>query len=111
MLLADLGAEVIRVENPWAFPSGTRGVYPRPSPQAVVAANNLNMSGYPDLDPGNQPWNRSAVFNWHGRNKRSATLDIRKPSVENFFSGSSRSATCWWRTIRRNCLDRAGPRL
>jgi crotonobetainyl-CoA:carnitine CoA-transferase CaiB-like acyl-CoA transferase len=80
MLLADLGAEVVRVENPWAFPSSTRGVYPRPTPAAVAAANNLNMSGYPDLDPGERPWNRSAVFNWHGRNKRSATLDIRKPS-------------------------------
>jgi crotonobetainyl-CoA:carnitine CoA-transferase CaiB-like acyl-CoA transferase len=80
MLLADLGAEVVRVENPWAFPSSTRGVYPRPTPEAVAAATNLNMSGYPDLDPGKRPWNRSAVFNWHGRNKRSATLDIRKPS-------------------------------
>jgi crotonobetainyl-CoA:carnitine CoA-transferase CaiB-like acyl-CoA transferase len=80
MLLADLGAEVIRVENPWAFPSSTRGVYPRPTPEAVAAANNLNMSGYPNLEPGKRPWNRSAVFNWHGRNKRSATLDIKKPS-------------------------------
>ena len=85
MFLADLGAEVIRVENPWAFPSSTRGVSPRPTPEAVGAANNLNMSGYPDLDPGERPWNRSAVFNWHGRNKRSATLDIRKPSGRDMF--------------------------
>jgi len=36
MLLADLGAEVIRVENPWAFPSSSMGVYPRPTTEAVA---------------------------------------------------------------------------
>ena len=31
MFLADYGAEVIRVENPWVFPAATRGIFPRPS--------------------------------------------------------------------------------
>ena len=31
-LLADLGAEVIRVENPSVFPPSTKGYVPRPSP-------------------------------------------------------------------------------
>ena len=31
MLLADLGAEVIRVENPWVLPPTTKGYQPRPT--------------------------------------------------------------------------------
>jgi crotonobetainyl-CoA:carnitine CoA-transferase CaiB-like acyl-CoA transferase len=85
MLLADFGAEVIRVENPWVFPTSTRGVFPRPSKETVAAAGNLNMAGYPDLDPGDRPWNRSAIFNWHSRNKRSVTLDLRQESGRELF--------------------------
>lgn len=85
MLLADFGAEVIRVENPWIFPTSTRGVFPRPTKESVAEATNLNMSGYPDLDPGDRPWNRSAIFNWHGRNKRSMTLDLRKDKGREMF--------------------------
>ncbi len=32
MLLADLGAEVIRVENPWILPPTTKGYTARPDP-------------------------------------------------------------------------------
>jgi crotonobetainyl-CoA:carnitine CoA-transferase CaiB-like acyl-CoA transferase len=85
MLLADFGAEVIRVENPWVFPTSTRGVFPRPPKEVVAGATNLNMSGYPDLDPGERPWNRSAIFTWHSRNKRSMTLDLRKESGREIF--------------------------
>lgn len=79
MLLGDLGADVVRVDNPWIFPSATRGVMARP-PQDLVAEAGGIFGGYPDADPGDRPWNRIALFNAHARNKRSVTLDLRKES-------------------------------
>ncbi|MEM7272331.1 MAG: CoA transferase [Actinomycetota bacterium] len=75
-LLGDLGAEVIRVDNPWIFPTATRGALPRPPKDYVADAGGI-MGGYPDADPGERPWNRVALFNAHARNKRSITLDLR----------------------------------
>jgi crotonobetainyl-CoA:carnitine CoA-transferase CaiB-like acyl-CoA transferase len=85
MFLADYGAEVIRVENPWVFPAATRGIFPRPSAETVAAATTMTVGGYPDLDPGERPWNRNAMFNWHARNKLSMTLDVRAESGKNIF--------------------------
>ncbi len=77
MFLADLGAEVIRIDNPWVFPSATRGLMPRP-PKELAEQLGPIFGGYPETDPGPRPWNRIALFNAHARNKRSITLDLRK---------------------------------
>ena len=77
-LLGDLGADIVRVDNPYIFPTATRGVFPRP-PKDMVAEIGGIFGGYPDADPGERPWNRKALFNAHARNKRSITLDLRKP--------------------------------
>ncbi len=77
-ILGDLGADIVRVDNPYIFPSATRGVLPRP-PKELVAGVGGIFGGYPDADPGERPWNRMALFNAHARNKRSVTLDARKP--------------------------------
>jgi len=84
MLLGDLGAEIIRVDNPWVFPSATRGVLPRP-PKAVLTEGDGIFSGYPDGEPGERPWNRLGLFNSHARNKRSVTLDLRRDSGREMF--------------------------
>ncbi|MEL6981139.1 MAG: CoA transferase, partial [Actinomycetota bacterium] len=76
-ILAELGAEVIRVDNPWIFPSATRGALPRPPAEMVPDLGGI-FGGYPDQDPGPRPWNRVAMFNSHARSKRSITLDLRK---------------------------------
>ncbi|MEM7337570.1 MAG: CoA transferase [Actinomycetota bacterium] len=75
-LLGDLGADIVRVDNPYIFPSATRGMLPRP-PAEIVADIGGIFGGYPDADPGERPWNRVALFNAHARNKRSVTLDLR----------------------------------
>ncbi len=77
MLLGELGAEIVRIDNPWVFPTATRGLGPRP-PKEVAEAIGPIFGGFPDTDPGERPWNRVALFTAHGRNKRSITLDLRK---------------------------------
>ena len=71
-LLGDLGAEVIKVESIQRLARGQI----RP-PQG--------SSGYPDGDPGERPWNRSANFNALNRNKNSITLDLTTPRGADVF--------------------------
>ena len=78
MQLADWGAEVIRIESLSHFAPTTRGMLARPPRELMLAFANTGL-GYPDDDPGERPWNRSAVFNHHGRNKKSMTVDMTRP--------------------------------
>ncbi|WP_420436671.1 CaiB/BaiF CoA transferase family protein [Candidatus Poriferisodalis sp.] len=75
MYLGDLGAEVIRVDNPYVFPTATRGLMVRPPRE--IAPELGPLSGYPDHDPGRRPWNRQNLFSAHARGKLSCTLDPR----------------------------------
>lgn len=84
-ILADLGAEVIRVENVNAWQTMTRGPMARPS-QAVIDGLAVYMGGYPDGVPGDRPWNRYPAFNTHARNKLSCTLDLRTPAGKRNFA-------------------------
>lgn len=77
LLLADLGAEVIRVESTQHFPPQTRGVYARPSKE-VVMASIPTAGGYPMREPGERPWNRFPWFNTTARNKLGMTVDLKK---------------------------------
>ncbi len=104
MLLADMGAEVIRVENPFVFPPATKGMSPRPPYELTKALGALGM-GYapaPDDRP-DRPYNRIAANNAVTRNKLSFTVDLRRPEglevldelimksdvlVENFAAGT-----------------------
>ena len=72
VLLGDLGAEVIKVE---AVQRIARG----PIKPATVS------HGYPDMDPGERPWNRSANFNAVNRNKKGITLDLTRPAGVEMF--------------------------
>ncbi|HEX4505394.1 MAG TPA: CoA transferase, partial [Alphaproteobacteria bacterium] len=64
-LLADLGAEVIKIEGPARLDT-TRG-----GNVSTIYANN---------EPGEDPWNRTAGFNLLNRGKKSLTLDLRQPA-------------------------------
>ncbi len=83
-ILGDMGAEIIRVDNPSVFPSATRGVLARP-PKEIIADVGGIFGGYPDGEPGDRPWNRVALFNAHARNKKSVTLDLRKDAGREAF--------------------------
>ncbi len=76
-LLADLGAEVIKVENIHVWQPMTRGAVARPPAAAIAAgAGGGWASGYPDGVPGERPWNYAPTFVQMFRNKYSVTIDL-----------------------------------
>jgi crotonobetainyl-CoA:carnitine CoA-transferase CaiB-like acyl-CoA transferase len=77
MLLADLGAEVIRVENPWVLPPTTKGYEARPTIANPGFFGSLYGPAMPDRP--DRPWNRHAMNNSLARNKLSCTIDTRRP--------------------------------
>jgi crotonobetainyl-CoA:carnitine CoA-transferase CaiB-like acyl-CoA transferase len=84
MHLADLGAEVIRLESPRVFPPTTKGYRPRPDPQmllsVVVGGYGPRAAGRPD-----RPYNRHSMNNSVSRGKRSCTMDVRDPEQRELF--------------------------
>ena len=77
--LADMGAEVIRIESTQTFPPApTRGARARPNKQQLDDTA-LYLGGLPGRVPGARPWNRIPLFNAHARNKLSMTVDLLRP--------------------------------
>ncbi len=74
-LLADLGAEVIKVENIHVWQPMTRGGQARPSAAAIQAGAGW-ATGYPNSEPGPRPWNYCPTFVQQYRNKHSMTVDL-----------------------------------
>jgi len=67
-VLADLGADVVMVEAPWA-----RG------PAGIDRSSVLATHYYPDDDPGERHWNRIGFVNKYGLNKKGVALDLTDP--------------------------------
>ncbi|HSE46405.1 MAG TPA: CoA transferase [Gemmatimonadales bacterium] len=84
LLLADLGAEVIRVESTQHFPPQTRGIFARPTKESVMASIPT-AGGYPMREPGERPWNRFAWFNTTARNKLGMTVDLKQARGQDIF--------------------------
>lgn len=78
MYLADMGADCIKVENPYIWNPMTRAASPRLN---AMTANFIPawMGGHPGGDPGPRPWNNSPAFIHVLRNKKSFTVDSRRP--------------------------------
>jgi benzylsuccinate CoA-transferase BbsF subunit/naphthyl-2-methylsuccinate CoA transferase subunit len=80
-MLGEMGAEVIRMESLQHAPRIVRhGGIPKPPKEFVPFLGTLGK-GYPDLDPGEKPWDRYAMFNALHRSKglRSFTSLSRYP--------------------------------
>jgi crotonobetainyl-CoA:carnitine CoA-transferase CaiB-like acyl-CoA transferase len=84
LLLADLGAEVIRVESPWVFPPSAKGFEPRPHTKMILGSI---MHTYGPLAEGrpDRPYNRHAMNNSVNRGKLSCTLDVRSTAARDLF--------------------------
>ncbi|MCH8195455.1 MAG: CoA transferase [Chloroflexi bacterium] len=78
MFLADWGADVLKVESTQHFQTASRGNVARPSREEVIALRSWRHA-YPNDEPGERPWNRFSLFQNHSRNKRSFTVDLRRP--------------------------------
>ncbi len=80
-LLADWGADVIRVEPVNRIQPATRGAEMSLSREQTqrMAEQGQVITVYPDFDPRDDPWNRNPGFNVGARNKRSMTCDIMAP--------------------------------
>jgi len=68
-VLADLGADVIMVEAPWARGGAT-------TDEASVLATRY----YPDNEPGERHWNRIGFANKYNINKRNIAVDLSTPA-------------------------------
>jgi crotonobetainyl-CoA:carnitine CoA-transferase CaiB-like acyl-CoA transferase len=78
LLLADLGAEVIKVENPMVLPPMTRGALARPS-KALSNISPPATGGYPRNDPAPRAFNYHPTFVSLYRNKKSMTVNWLQP--------------------------------
>ena len=84
MLMADLGAEVIKVEDP-------------------EGGDPMRQMGPPFL-----PGGESAYFLSINRNKKSVALDLTRPAGRDVFLDMARAADVVWDNFRPGILDRLG---
>lgn len=96
-ILADLGADVIKVESVKHFDS-IRGVVHPPA----------GARGYPDDDPGPDPWNRTARFNERNRNKFGVTLDLTTPAGIALFKDLVKSCDAVTENFSARVMDKLG---
>jgi crotonobetainyl-CoA:carnitine CoA-transferase CaiB-like acyl-CoA transferase len=75
-LLGDLGAEVIRLEGNNRMRRNDSATWTR----QTLANAGYRLAAYPDCEPQPRPYDRSAMFNWHARNKLAACANLETPA-------------------------------
>ena len=112
--LADLGADVIRVEQRLA-----RGVGRAPDGRAPdgeaegwrwgdLPPPDFRSGVYPVADPGERPWNRQGTFNKMHRNKRSLCVDLKTEAGREAFGRLVAESDVVLDNWRPRALDRLG---
>ena len=105
MLLGDLGAEVVKVENIHVWQTLARGGVAHPP----KLPPNPDMPGmYPNDDPGERSWNRSANCVNVLRNKRSVTMDLRVPEGRAAFEALVRRSDVVYENNVTETMDKLG---
>lgn len=85
-ILADWGAEVIRIESCQHWMVHTRGTQARPPQETINRQTSLPWyRGYPGWKAHPRSWNRFPWFNTHARNKLSMTVDLSRPEGMDIF--------------------------
>ncbi|MGE5596809.1 MAG: CaiB/BaiF CoA transferase family protein [Hyphomicrobiales bacterium] len=78
MYLADMGADCVKVENPYIWNPMTRAASPTINSMTAQLIPPW-LGGHPNSNPGPRPWNNSPGFIHVLRNKKSFTIDSRRP--------------------------------
>jgi benzylsuccinate CoA-transferase BbsF subunit len=107
MYLADLGAECIKVENPFVWNPMTRAAAPRLLPAQLQAAP-VWIGGHPNFDAGPRPWNNSPAFIHVIRNKKSFTVDSRRPEGLDLVKTLIRTSDVLAENLAIGTLERLG---
>ena len=94
--LAFLGAQVIKIEPPAKLDSW-RG-----------AIRGGVRERFPDLDPGEHPYNRSSLFNTQSHDKLSLALDVTRPGGREVVLRLAREADLVVANFSSGVLDRLG---
>ncbi|MEZ4501287.1 MAG: CoA transferase [Dehalococcoidia bacterium] len=109
-LLGEWGAEIIRVEPINRIQPYSRGGDSQVTKeQATALAQQGQLLGaYPDLDPKDDRWNRSAGFNAHSRNKKSMACDITSPEGKEAFIRLLKVSDCFIENNVPITIEKAG---
>ncbi|HJM76208.1 MAG TPA: CoA transferase [Dehalococcoidia bacterium] len=95
--LADLGAEVVRIESPWS-----RG------PAVIPPGTAVGAIAFPNDDPGERPWNRLGMVNIVSRSRKSVCLDIKDARGREIAQQLCQQSDVIVDNNRPGALDRSG---
>ena len=96
-LLADMGAEVIKLESLSVYDSHRGPVSPAPG-----------IVSYPDAEPGEQPWNRNGWFNCLHMSKYGVTLELTGDSGRRVFEELVSISDVVIENFRQGSIERLG---
>ncbi len=106
-LLADLGAEVIKVENIHGWQPHTRTSTAHQN-KADVDETSPWPHGYPDHEPGDNPWERDPWYLPMLRNKKSVTINYGTPEGRAYLQRLVNRSDVVWENNVPSTMERFG---